>query len=135
MASETSYLRIDRDRLAKKLAKSPPDNTDRVGGYALVYVAGRRSFLRERIPGSTNVAGTDIAPYLRRFDRRKEIVVYGPSGRSDTSEVARRLAAAGFERILEYENGLREWRDSGQPLAGTAHPANGSLAAWDDSTL
>jgi rhodanese-related sulfurtransferase len=134
MASETSYLRIDRDRLAKKLAKSPPDNTDRVGGYALVYVAGRRSFLRERIPGSTNIARTEIGPYLRRFDRCKEIVVYGPSPHG-ASEVARRLAAHGFERVLEYENGLREWRDSGCPLAGTAHPASGPLSSFDDPPL
>jgi rhodanese-related sulfurtransferase len=117
--AEVRYRTIDRDQLAQKLVHMAPDNENRREGFALVNVLASEEFDRARIPGSANVPRGQEATFERRFDKNKEIIVYGGSPQGDASaKVARELAERGFRAVFEYEGGIRDWKKAGLPVFG-----------------
>ena len=117
----TDYATIDGPQLAKKLETSSPDHDDRRQGFALVNVLPRDRFEREHIPGSINVphGGEDVLE--KRFDKGKEIIVYCASRDCDASpKAARELASRGFQRVVDYEAGLADWKQAGRPVESEA---------------
>ena len=114
-----TYEKIEGPELADRLERIAPDNEHRRNGFALVNVLPREDFARARIPGSTNIPRGQEDVFEKRFDKDKEIIVYCASRQCDASEkAARELVRRGFRRVVDYEAGLREWRDAGHPLAG-----------------
>jgi len=119
--SEAGFAAISREQLVEKFDRYSPNNEDRSEGFALVHVLGREQFARERIPGSTNIPQGQEDAFEERFDKSKEIIVYCASSQCDASEkAARELASRGFKRVFDYQAGLRDWRDAGRPVVGTA---------------
>lgn len=111
---------VGGEDLARRFYRTSPDNEHRSRGFALVNVLESEHFSRERIPGSTNIpAGHEMA-FEARFDKDKEIVLYGTSDPSDASaRAALELVRRGFRRVVHYEAGIQDWKRAGHPVAGT----------------
>ena len=119
--AEKKYETISSDALASRIQRTSPDNEDPNAGYALVNVLGREQFDRERIPGSANIPQGQEDDFEKRFAKDKEIIVYCGSPECDASEkAAEELARRGFQRVLDFEGGVSEWRDAGHPLTGAS---------------
>jgi rhodanese-related sulfurtransferase len=53
------------------------------------------------------------------FDREKKIVVYGASPDCSASqEAAETLTRNGFQHVYDYEGGMSDWREAGNPVEG-----------------
>jgi rhodanese-related sulfurtransferase len=96
------------------LMKDEPD-------MVLIDVLGEAEYESEHIPGSFN------APVSREtFEEDVEelvdsvetvIVVYSADEESEDSRLAaRKLTAAGFANVYDYEGGLRVWLESGRDV-------------------
>lgn len=119
--SAGEHATITREQLARKLETTTPDNEDRRNGFALVNVLAPEAFARERIPESINIPAQDVDAFERRFEKGKELVLYCASPSCDASpKVARELVRRGYNRVVDYEGGVSDWREGGQPLEGPA---------------
>lgn len=119
--AERDYATIERDQLERKLEMSHPDNEDARKGFALVNVLPRESFEREHIPGSISIPKGEEDAFEGRFDKGKEIIVYCASPSCPASpEMAEELSRRGFERVVDYEAGLSDWKDAGNQVASGA---------------
>ena len=108
---------INREQLEKKLSETLPDNGDQRNGYALVNVLGRQAFEREHIPHSISIPLGEIERCEKRFDRDKEIVVYCASYDCEAApKAALKLEKAGFRKILDYEGGMKDWKEAGNEV-------------------
>lgn len=117
----TDTVTITRDQLARKLETASPNNEDEREGYALVNVLGRDAFEQERIAGSINIPADRLDDFDARFDKGKEIIVYCASPSCDASErAASGLASRGFRRVVDYAEGLSDWKAGGEAITGGA---------------
>lgn len=114
-----SYRTLSREQLERILDAEAPRNDQREGGYALVNVLDRDAYEKEHIPGSINIPRARIQDFARRFDRSKNIIVYCASVDCAISpRTASDLSQRGFERVYEYEGGMKEWKAAKNPVAG-----------------
>jgi hydroxyacylglutathione hydrolase len=112
-----SYSTINCDELKQKLNANPPDNNNRQQGYALVNVLGQDAFEAEHIPGSINIPVGHEALFEERFAKDKEIIVYCASPSCTASpSVAKALTEHGFNRVLDYEGGMSDWKEAGNEV-------------------
>jgi rhodanese-related sulfurtransferase len=117
----TSYEEIGHADLETRLESKELDNEDRKSGFALVNVLAPEAFEKERIPGSINIPKGQEDEFEKRFDARKEIVVYCASPTCDASpKVAEALSQRGFERVFDYAGGLSDWKQAGHETEGRA---------------
>jgi rhodanese-related sulfurtransferase len=84
----------------------------------IVDVLDAASFAKRHIKGSVNVplAGleAEMSGYFAAIPKDRSIVVYCASQRCKAStKAAELLMANGFTHVVDYENGLAEWVDSG----------------------
>ena len=92
--------------------------------FALVDVLNADSFNKAHIKGSINIpVHTETeAEFLDNVaaqipDKNKKIIVYCASFECQASpEAARKLEAAGYTNVLDYEGGLKDWSDAGYDL-------------------
>ena len=109
---------ITGEELAHKLDVQPPANDSRHGGYALVNVLPEDMYRKAHIPDSINIPQGREEEFERRFDREKEIIVYCASPECQASpKAARALVARGFHHVVDYADGLSEWKAAGHPVA------------------
>jgi rhodanese-related sulfurtransferase len=119
MTQRTDPRTIERSELLRRLTDEPPANEDAKEGYALVNVLAPEAFAREHIPNSINIPKGNEDEFERRFDRDKPIIVYCASPDCDASPtVAKRLIALGFREVFDYEGGMSDWKQGGNPVAG-----------------
>lgn len=115
--NEKAYATIDRDRLKQQLKATLPDHQDPHRGYALVNVLKPEAFQQEHIPGSINIPAGHEEIFEERFDKDKQIIVYCASSQCQASPtVARELSQRGFNHIVDYEGGLSDWKEGGNPV-------------------
>jgi len=118
MAAE-SFHKMDRQGLEKRMEREKPDNEHRSEGYALVNVLPREEFEKEHIRHSINIPVDDAGEFENRFDKNKEIVVYCASFDCDASpKAAEELIKRDFEKVYDYEGGLKDWKEAGDPVEG-----------------
>ena len=119
--SETGYRTISRDELQDRFSSEQPDNQDPKQGYALVNVLDEDIFEQQHIPGSINIPQGNEQEFEKRFDKEKELIVYCASTDCDASpQVAQRLTDRGFSNVRDFEAGMREWKEGGLPVEGSA---------------
>lgn len=117
--AEKTYETMTRQELEQRLKQEKPDNEDRKSGYALVNVLDPEAFEDEHIPNSINIPKKRIDAFQQRFDKSKEIVVYCASPECTASpDTARELARRGFVNVFDYEKGMSDWKEAGEPVAG-----------------
>ena len=114
-----AYETMTRQQMEQRLEREKPDNEDRKSGYALVNVLDPDVFEQEHIPNSINIPKKRIDEFEQRFDKSKEIIVYCASPECTASpDTARELADRGFVNVFDYEKGMSDWKDAGDPVAG-----------------
>ena len=99
---------INRDVLRKKLQESP-------GRVILMDVRDKNDYEVEHIKGAISVPiGELLNRAVQNWGRDNEIIVYCGSFECPTSsKAAKLLDDAGFENVLDYEGGLRDWKTAG----------------------
>ncbi len=103
--------KITRDELKAKL--------DRGEDLTLVEALPLRYFLDQHLPGAINIPHDQIEALAHRLlpDKDAEIVVYCANAACQNSDIAaRRLVDLGYRRVLEYDEGKRDWVDAGLPV-------------------
>ena len=113
------YTTLTRGQLETTLNAGPPENDRREEGYALVNVLGHQQYQQEHIPDSINIQGEQLDEFERHFDKEKKIVVYCASSECQaSSQTARALKERGFQHVYDYEGGMSDWREAGNPVEG-----------------
>jgi len=99
---------INRDMLRKKLRESP-------GRVILIDVRDKADYEAEHIKGSISVPiGELLMRALEHWDKDHEVIVYCGSFECPAStKAAKLLDDAGFENVIEYEGGLKDWKMAG----------------------
>lgn len=104
---------ISREELQAKI--------DRGDRFLLVETLPRESFEEVHLPGAVNLPPERVPDDVETLlpDKSRTIVVYCEKPPCEESEkVARALDAMGYEKILHYAAGKREWIDAGLPTEG-----------------
>lgn len=82
-------------------------------------------FAEGHLPGARALPLDELADYLDAFKeqvpRDRELILYCSGfGCPDSGELAGRLVAEGYTRVLVYEGGFPEWQGRGLPVEGGA---------------
>ena len=98
----------------------------------LVDALGPISYGAAHLPGAINIPPDRVdAVVARRIPNPETLVVVYCAGPDCVSsvEVAERLLALGYQNVLHYAGGKRDWTDAGLPLK-PAEPKGARLTAW-----
>ncbi|KAA5545387.1 rhodanese-like domain-containing protein [Roseiconus nitratireducens] len=87
----------------------------------LVNTLDQEHFDKTRIPGAINIPQSQdqFAEKVEAAtgDKSRPVVVYCASADCNSStKAAKKLDAAGFSQVLDYEVGAKGWKDSGESL-------------------
>jgi rhodanese-related sulfurtransferase len=88
---------------------------DSAEDFRLINVLDEEQFNHAHIPGSENipVEKADFIDEVRAttIDRDQRVVVYCASKQCEAShDAAKKLEAAGFTNVCEYEGGMKDWQ-------------------------
>ena len=95
------------------------------GGEEIVLVEtlGPKYYEDAHLPGAINIPHTEVdelAPTMLP-DRSAEVVVYCSNRACQNSpQAARKLAALGYKKIYDYEEGKQDWIEAGLPTESGA---------------
>ena len=115
---------IERDELHARM--------ERGDELVLVDALGPISYGAAHLPGAINIPPDRVdAVAARRIPNPDSLGVdYCPGPDSVSSvEVAERLLELGYQSVLHYAGGKRDWTDAGLPLE-PAEPKGARLTAW-----
>ncbi len=99
---------INRDELRRKLQESP-------GRVILVDVGERVDYEKEHIRGAISIPISELSMRVQKdFGKDMEIIVYCGSFECTLSTKASEiLLNMGYENVMEYEGGLKDWKIAG----------------------
>ncbi|MEX2515157.1 MAG: rhodanese-like domain-containing protein [Candidatus Paceibacterota bacterium] len=103
--------------------------------FVLIDVLAPMSYQRAHLPGAINidVHEDDFVEKVEAeiADKSQEIIVYCASFECGASPTAAgKLADAGYENVIDYEGGLKDWAENGHDLEGEdAETVQKSLAS------
>jgi rhodanese-related sulfurtransferase len=84
-----------------------------------VNVLGKMLYDDAHISGSINAPLRFLEEKAKDWDKGREIIVYCACYECDASQKACRLLTyMGFNNVLAYEGGIREWFQKGYPCNG-----------------
>lgn len=85
----------------------------------IVNVLSEKWYRDCHIAGSINVPLDKLIYLMEEYDRSTEIVVYCALDECDASEKAYvLLKCMGFEQVVDYRGGIKEWFQAGYPIEG-----------------
>lgn len=89
----------------------------------VINVLDRGDFNDRHIPGSINVPlseGDFVQNVQQKLgDKTKPVILYCASSECDASEkAAKKLEAAGFTDVRDFESGIQGWEDAGYKFEG-----------------
>jgi rhodanese-related sulfurtransferase len=118
---------ISLEELSRKIKTTPPNNTDRREGWALVNVLPEEYYSKQHIPGSINIPYENLNEFTARYDKEKELVVYCANVQCSAGpDTAKKLQEQGFSKVRDFPGGTKEWFE-GAEKQGSA--CGGSCAA------
>jgi rhodanese-related sulfurtransferase len=89
--------------------------------FVLIESLSEEQYRQGHLPSAINLPPEkvkEMAPNLLR-DKHQQIVVYCASSTCEASEhTARTLAEMGYENVLRYVEGKKDWSEAGLPLEG-----------------
>lgn len=92
---------------------------DRGEDVVVVETLGPAYYEDAHLPGAINIPHTEVdelAPSLLP-DKSAQVVVYCSNRACQNSpQAARRLAALGYDNVLDYEEGKQDWMAAGFPI-------------------
>ena len=109
------FATITSDELKKKL-ESDDD-------FVLIDTLGDMSYQRAHLPEAISISAKDddfVANVEAAVaDKSVTVIVYCASFSCDLSpQAAQNLVDAGFENVIDYEGGLKDWVENGYELEG-----------------
>lgn len=106
---------ITRDELLRMRASNEP--------FTLVDVLPRDHYDQEHIPGAISLPLAQIRRDARALlPREGTIVVYcGSFDCQASTAAATTLISMGYEHVLDYKGGLKDYKEGGLPLQGSLH--------------
>jgi rhodanese-related sulfurtransferase len=103
---------ISAEELKALIAKKDPN-------IILVNALAEKYHEDCHIPGSLNAPFHKMETIADAWDRSKTYVVYcADAACTASSEACSIMQKMGFKHILEYKNGIREWKEKGYPTTG-----------------
>lgn len=83
--------------------------------FVLVDVLGEDHYEDEHIPGAINIPVDHIGEAaIERLDKSDKIVVYCANFDCGASpQAAEKLEDLGFEHVIDYEGGVKAWKEAG----------------------
>ncbi len=118
---QTAWKKMKMDGKMKTLKKEELKEMGESGDdFLLANVLTEKQFQQEHIPGSVNIPVT-VENFAERFlneagSKDRKIVVYCASFECQaSSKAARKLEAAGFTDVYDFEGGMKEWKEGGYP--------------------
>ena len=95
---------------AEELKEKMDDGED----FTLINVLTEESYKNEHIPGSINIPYQDIAKHYKELDKDKDIIVHCSDEFCDASSIAYdKLKKLGFDKVIDFEGGIEEWKENG----------------------
>lgn len=102
---------ISAEDLQAKMAANP--------SLLVINVLSEKWYRDCHIAGSINVPLDKLIYQMEQYDRGQEVVVYCALDECDASEKAYvLLRCMGFERVVDYRGGVKEWFQSGYVVEG-----------------
>lgn len=88
--------------------------------FKLINVLSEESFNEEHIPGSRNIPTAKIDKKAEEeLDKSEEIIVYCASFQCGASpKAAQKLEEFGYKNVIDYEGGMKKWKEEGYPVKG-----------------
>ena len=86
--------------------------------FHLVDVLPHEYFVKEHIPGSINLPVNELEQLANTvLPRNETIVVYcGSRDCKASPEAAKKLEEMGFQTVLDFESGVKGWKEAGLPV-------------------
>lgn len=109
------------EKIYRKHVKEVLGKTEEV---PIINVLSKKSFLKERIPRSINIPFQNDDQFVQDVEKitkskNQKIIVYSASHECPLSEkAAKALHQAGFSFVMEFEGGMKDWKDSGENYVG-----------------
>lgn len=90
--------------------------------FRLVDVLSKESYEREHIKGAVSIPLNEIeAEAPKKLDKEEKIVVYCASFQCMAStNAAGKLMSMGYKNVLDYKGGIKDYKEAGLPLEGSA---------------
>ncbi len=104
---------ITRDELKKKLA---------AGEGIVLDVLSAQHFSEEHVPGAINIPLKELEAKAAEAlpDKNAEIIVYCASFEcTASSTAAQKLEELGYTNVVEYEGGIKDWKEGNNKTEGT----------------
>ena len=107
------WTKISTSELYHKLEESP-------GRVHLIDVREKEYYEREHIKGAISIPLTELNMRVSQcYNHGDEIILYCTDSECKLSpKGAKILDKKGFNKVLDYEGGLKEWKESGMPVEG-----------------
>ncbi|MCE4613261.1 MAG: rhodanese-like domain-containing protein [Desulfurococcales archaeon] len=85
-------------------------------GALIIDVRSPDSYNKEHIKGAISIPLEDLDKRINEIPRDRPVVVYCGSRECKASYYAsRKLAAAGYDNIYRFVDGLKGWKEAGLP--------------------
>jgi len=99
--------------------------------FKLVDVLDKEHYGKEHIKNAISLSFNEIEEDAKNLlDKKEKIVVYCASFECQAStKAAQKLQALGYENVLVYKGGLKDYKDAGFALAGSLHETTVSKSA------
>jgi len=116
--------KIDKEELVRMCRASEK--------FVLVDVLERDSYEKEHIPGALSIPLAELGRrVLGILNKEATIVVYCASFDCKASTMAaEKLLSMGYENVLDYKGGLKDYREAGFILEGSLHGGRSSCASY-----
>lgn len=110
----------DYDTITADALKAKIDSED---DFLLVDTLGDQSYNRAHLPEAVSISAKEdgFADRVEQAvaDKNQEVIVYCASFECQLSpQAAQELVDAGFENVVDFEGGLKDWVQSGYSLEG-----------------
>jgi rhodanese-related sulfurtransferase len=99
--------------------------------FKLVDVLDKGHYEKEHIPGAISLPLNEIEKKAAKVLKKDDtIVVYCASFDCQaSSDAAEKLISMGYQNVLDYKGGLKDYKEANLPLEGSLHKAASGVAS------
>ncbi len=85
--------------------------------FVLIDARTHAGYDEEHLPGAVSIPADHLGEHLlKEYKKDRTIVTYCSSFTCESSTIAaQKLEKFGFNKVIEYKGGLKDWKDAGYP--------------------